>query len=228
MADTKILIVVKDHEAGHAYTEALGGIGVTYDIASSFAEMSCLAVENSYNGLLVDILTLVRSSKEEKVIAYECFNLYPVLRVKWENKKKKINLSPLEQAFSPDTESALKFFIESRCRPFPARSLRRHNRKNYNLSVLLSPDGLFTEQGTIKTFTLNIAPGGVFLHTTQEFELGQTVWLRFLEFSDQAPIAATVRWSLEWGESRCIPGIGLKFDQLSQDQEQTLQSITNE
>jgi hypothetical protein len=227
MADAKILIVVKDHEAGHAYTEALSQIGVTYDIASSFLEMSCLAVDNAYNGLLVDILTLVRSSKEEKIIAYECFNLYPVLRVKWENKKKKINLSPLEQAFSPDTESALKFFVENRCIPFPARSLRRYNRKNYNLSVLLSPDGLFREQGTIKTFTLNIAPGGAFLHTTQDFAVGQVVWLRFLEFSDQTPIAATVCWTLEWGESRCISGIGLKFDTLSQGQEQALQSVTN-
>ena len=227
MADTKILIVVKDHEAGHAYTEALSGIGVTYDIASSFIEMSCLAVENAYNGLLVDILTLVRSSKEEKVIAYECFNLYPVLRVKWENKKKKINLSPLEQAFSPDTESALKFFIESRCMPFSPRSLRRHSRKNYNLCVLLSLDGLFSEQNTIKTFSLNISPEGVFLHATRIFETGQTVWLRFLEFSDPAPIAATVRWSLEWGQLRCIPGIGLKFDQLSEDQKQALISIAN-
>jgi hypothetical protein len=227
MADTKILIVVKDHEAGHAYTEALSGIGVTYDIASSFIEMSCLAVENAYNGLLVDILTLVRSTKEEKIIAYECFNLYPVLRVKWENRKKKINLSPLEQAFSPDADSALKFFIESRCMPFSARSLRRHNRKNYNLSVLLSPDGQFSEQGTIKTFSLNIAPGGVFLHSTQAFELGQTVWLRFLELSDQTPIAATVCWSLEWGQSRCISGIGLRFDQLSEDQEESLNSISN-
>jgi hypothetical protein len=225
MADTKILIVVKDHEAGNAYAEALTGIGVAYDIASSFVEMSCLAIENAYNGLLVDILTLVRSSKEDKIIAYECINLFPVLRVKWENKKKKINLSPLEQAFSPDAASTLQLFVDSRCRPFPARRLRRHSRKNYNLNVLLSPDGSFSEHDTLKTFSLNISPEGVFLHTPQPWARGTTVWLRFVEFSDQTPIAATVRWSLEWGLGRCIPGIGLRFELLSPDQEQELKAI---
>jgi hypothetical protein len=226
MAETKILIVVKDSEAGQAYAEALCGIGVAYDIASSFDEMSGLAIDNAYNGLLIDILTLVRSSKEEKVIAYECINLYPVLRVKWENKKKKIALSPLEQTFSPDTASALKFFIESRCRPFSARSLRRHSRKNYHLNVLLSPDGLFSERDTVKTFSLNISQAGIFLHATQAFELGRTVWLRFVEFADLAPVAATVCWSIEWGLSRCIPGVGLRFERLSEAQEKVLKVIS--
>jgi hypothetical protein len=226
MPDTKILIVVKDIEAGQAYAEALSDIGVAYDIAASISEMSCLAIENAYNGLLVDILTLVRSSKEEKVVAYECINLYPVLRVKWENKKKKINLSPLEQAFSPDAASTLQLFIESRCRPFPARPLRRHPRKNYNHNVLLSPDGTFSEQNTRKTFSLNISREGIFLHTPEPFAAGSTVWLRFVEYADQAPIAATVRWSLEWGLSRSIPGIGLKFEGLSEAQAQVVKAVS--
>jgi hypothetical protein len=228
MADSKILIVVKDQEASQAYAEALCGIGVGYDIVTSFYEMSCLAVENAYNGLLVDILTLVRSSKEEKVIAYEFFNLYPVLRVKWENKKKQINLSPLEQSFSPDTTSALKFFIENRCSPFPPRRLRRHSRKNYNLNVLLSTDGMFSGNDSIKTFSVNISRTGIFIHTTRNYELGDTVWLRFVEFADQAPFAARVCWLLEWGQSRCIAGIGLRFERLSEAQDQVIKAIVNE
>ena len=228
MADTKILIVVKDREASQAYAQALCGIGVGYDIVSSFDEMSSLATENEYNGLLVDILTLVRSSKEEKVIAYEFFNLYPVLRVKWENTKKQINLSPLEQSFSPDTTSALKFFIENRCSPFPPRRLRRHLRKNYNINVLLSTDGTFSDNDTLKTFSVNISRTGIFIHTTRNYEPGDTVWLRFVEFSDQAPFAARVCWSLEWGRSRCISGIGLRFERPSEAQEQVLKEILNE
>lgn len=227
MTEARILIIAKDPEAGQAYAEALGEIRVGYDIAVSFTEMAELAIENSYNGLLVDILTLVRSSKEEKVIAYECFNLYPVLRVKWENKKKKINLSPLEQAFSPDTASALKFFVHSRCIPFPARPLRRHNRKNYNLNVLLSPDGRFADENTIKTFTLNISFGGAFLHTTHDFAQGARVWLQFVEFPDHEPIQASVRWSLEWGQSRSIPGLGVKFEELNEAQEHLVKLIAN-
>jgi len=227
MTHIKILIVVKDTEAGEAYAEALNQIGVDYDIASSFSEMSCLAIKNPYNGLLVDILTLVRSSKEEKVVAYEFINLYPVLRVKWETKKNKISLSPLEQSFSPDTASALKFFIENRCRPFTARRLRSHNRKSYNFNVQLSPDGRFSEHTTIKTFCLNISKAGVFLHTPEAFEPGTTVWLRFVDYADLEPVAASVRWSLEWGVSRSVPGIGVCFEGLSEDQEQKLRSLVS-
>jgi len=227
MTDTKILIVVKDHEAGHAYADTLNRIGVHYDIATSFDQMSCLAMENAYSGLMVDILTLVRSSKEEKVIAYECFNLFPVMRVKWENKKKKINLSPLEQSFSPDAESALRFFVENRCKPFTARSLRKHNRKNNNLNLLISRAGTFSEDNSIKSFTLNLSRAGAFLHTLQDFEPGQTLWFRFVEYADLAPIAATVRWTLAWGASRCVPGVGVRFERLSGTQEQALKAIAS-
>jgi Tfp pilus assembly protein PilZ len=227
MADTKILIVVKDQEAGEAYAEALDKIDVDYDIAATFSEMSCLAVDNAYNGLLVDILTLVRSSKEEKIVAYECFNLYPVLRVKWENKKKKINLSPLEQSFSPNTETALEFFVENRCKPFPARSLRRHARKNNHLNVLLSRDGSFSDHTTLKSFTLNISWTGVFVFTTEPMEKELEVWLRFIEFPDLEPIAATVRWSLAWGEGRSIPGVGLRFERLSEAQVRVVKAVSS-
>ena len=225
MADTKVLIIAKDQEAGQAYAKALSEIGAAYDIAPSFNEMVGLAVDNAYNGLLIDILTLVRSSGEDKVIAYECINLYPVLRVRWENKKKKISLSPLEQSFSPDTASVLKFFVEQRCTPFCARRLRKHNRKSYHLNVLLSLDSLFDERDTIKTFSLNISPGGIFIYTPQVLEKGRTVWLRFAEFPGLGSVQATVRWSIEWGHSRSIPGAGLEFDWQSESQAEALRNI---
>ena len=227
MANTKILIVVKDPEAGNAYLEALTEIGVAGDVAHCFEQMSDMATENSYNGFLVDILTLVRCSKEEKVIAYECINLFPVLRVKWEPRQKKIKLSPLEQSFSPDTETALRFFIESRCKSFPARSLRKHRRKQVNLNLLYCTDAAFSEATTHKSFTINIGPEGTFLHTMEQLREGDTLWLRFLEFADQTPIAATVRWSQQWGVTRCIPGAGIRFHSLTAKQEKAIQGIMN-
>ena len=186
-----------------------------------------MAMETAYNGLIIDILTLVRCSKEEKVIAYECINFYPVLRVKWEAKHKKIKLSPLEQTFSPDMESALRFFIESRCKSFPARSLRRQKRRPLNLNLLYCSDSSFPVQDTHRSFTVNLSLGGIFLHSMRDLPEGETVWLRFLEFADQTPIAATVRWSQRWGVSRCIPGAGLRFETLTARQEKELQLILN-
>ena len=66
------------------------------------------------------------------------------------------------------------------------------------------------------------------LHSPVQVRLeGETVWLRFLEFADQTPIAATVRWSQRWGVSRCIPGAGLRFETLTARQEKELQLILN-
>lgn len=61
MTEVKILLVVNDAEARNAYSEALTELGVTYDIASSFEQMAAMAFEKAYQGLLVDILTLVLS-----------------------------------------------------------------------------------------------------------------------------------------------------------------------
>jgi Tfp pilus assembly protein PilZ len=228
MADTKILIVVKDPEAGKAYGEALSEIGVEYDIAPSFEKMSQMVVDAPYNGLIVDILTLVRSRNDEKVIAYDCINLYPVLRVKWEPKQKQIKVSPLDGALAPDgSPSSLESFIESRCRPFPPRQLRRHKRKQLSVNLLLGTDDTFSEESTLKTFAVTISAGGVFVHTTRHFEKGMTLWLRFPEFADQAPIPATVRWCLDWGCSRRIPGIGLRFERFSLDQEQEIRRLSS-
>jgi len=225
MTDTRILIVVNGIEAGRAYTEALSQLDVPYDVASSFEEMSGLAMTNAYSGLVIDILTLVRCSKEEKVIAYDCINLYPVLRVKWEAKQKRIALSPLEQNFSPDAEAALKSFIENRCRSFSARPLRRCRRKPINLNVLLSADGTFSAQNTSQAFTVNLSAEGFFLHTMERFEIGTRLWLRFIDLADHTPIAATVRWSVQWGEARCIAGLGMRFEGLTEGQQKEIQQM---
>ncbi|HBG08176.1 MAG: pilus assembly protein PilZ [Geobacteraceae bacterium GWC2_58_44] len=218
MQDTRILMVVKEAEARAAYEEALRRVGVSYDIAGSFDEVLRLSIDNAYSGLIIDILTLIRSSKEEKLIAYDCLNFYPSLRVKWDARQKTMNLSPLEQTFSADTEATLDYFIESRCRPFTARSLRKFNRKDTSLALLLSTCCDFSDGASLKTFTVNISQGGAFVHTTHSFVKGQTVWLRFLELPDAEPIKAVVCWSIEWGACRSIPGIGVMFEFRSQEQ----------
>lgn len=212
MDDTRILIVAKDPEAGAAYAAAVAEAGAGHDLAGSFAEMAALAVERPYNGLIIDILTLVRCSKEEKVIAYECINIYPVLRVKWEAKQKKITLGPLEQSFSPDLDPVLKFFIENRCQEFQARHLRRHKRKAVTLNVLVSGSENFFDGETWPSFTVTVSKGGAFLHTMRPLHPGEKLWLRFVDVPGEPVIPATVRWALEWGVSRAVPGVGLRFD----------------
>ena len=227
MEDTKILMIVKSAEARAAYEEALSGIEVAYDIAGSFNEVLQMTIENVYSGLLIDILTLIRSSKEEKAIAYDCINCYPSLRVKWDTKQKTMNLSPLEQAFSADTRSTLAFFIEGRCKTFTARSMRRYPRKETVIGLLFADSRQASESDSLKSFTVNISQGGAFVHTTHSFRKGQTVWLRFLEMLECAPIEAEVCWQVEWGVLRGIPGLGLRFKFDSEDQADEVKGMAN-
>ena len=211
-------MVVKEAEARGAYEEALRRVGVRYDVAESFDEVLRLSVDNAYSGLIIDILTLIRSSKEEKQIAYDCLNFYPSLRVKWDARQKAMNLSPLEQSYSADAETTLDFFIENRCRSFAARSLRKFNRKETVLALLLcaSPDSPAGDG--LKTFTVNVSQGGAFVHTTDSYAKGETVWLRFRELPDGEPVQAVVCWHVQWGACRSIPGIGVRFEFASQEQ----------
>jgi hypothetical protein len=225
MSDTKILIVVNDSEAGQAYADALGEACVSYDIARSFKDMVAMATDTAYNGLVIDVLTLVRSCKDDKVIAYDCINLYPVLRVKWEGREKRINLSLLEQHGSRDVQSAVRFFVEKRCSTFAPRTLRKFKRKQIHLNAVLSPDENFAPEDTEKTFSVTLSQGGAFLHTVKEFDADCRLFVRFAGLMDQAPIPVQARWSVKWGMTRSIPGIGVSFESLSRNQEQEIEPL---
>jgi len=86
------------------------------------------------------------------------------------------------------------------------------------LSRLLSTCCAFPEAGSVKTFTVNISQGGSFVHATRRSLKGEAVWLRFMEMPDQEPVKAVVCWNIEWGGCRSIPGIGVMFDSLSEQQ----------
>ena len=74
MKNTRILLIAKECASKKIYVEMLSKVGVTFDIATSFAEASGMARNIPYNGLLVDVLTLIRADQNEKSIALECMN----------------------------------------------------------------------------------------------------------------------------------------------------------
>jgi Tfp pilus assembly protein PilZ len=222
--EIKVLMVVKDTDAREAYEESLRKLGVAYDFAGSFSDVLSLSVEKAYSGLIVDILTLIRSSKEEKMIAYDCINLYPCLRVKWNPGPKALSPAPLDQGLSPDTE-ALRNFIEQRCKPFTPRTLRKYNRKDTFLSALLSTCGDCGIEQSLKTFTVNISRGGAFVHTTMPFRKEETVWLQFSEIAGGGPVKGAACWQIPWGSSRAIPGIGVQFQFSSTEQEEQIRKM---
>lgn len=226
MEDTTILMVVKEPEARVAYEDALKRAGVCYHTAASFQEMLRMTIQGAYSGLMIDILTLIRSSKEEKAIAYDCFNLYPTLRVKWDPRQKCLSVSPQEQSLALDAEGALAHFT-ARCKSFSARSLRRFNRKDSYLSLRLSAHSTDGPCTGVKTFTVNISRGGAFVHSCEPFGRGDQVWLSFPEDPAGEPVRAAVCWSIAWGKGRAIPGIGVMFCHLSELQASWMETVAS-
>lgn len=212
MEETRVLMVVNEPEARLAYEEKLSGTGVACRTVASFKELLQLTVEGAYSGLLIDVPTLIRSSKEEKSIAYECINFYPTLRMKWDPRLKNVSFSPQEHGGATDTQGALAHFIEKRCRAFAARSLRRFNRKDTYLSLILHERSDCDATYSLKTFTVNLSQGGAFVHCCDPRPKGARVLLGLVGLPGPDPLPAKVCWSIPWGGSRCIPGIGVMFD----------------
>lgn len=225
MSHTKILIVADVDGAKEAYAEAATRFHVSWEVAFSFKECLRRATEDSFSGIIIDILTLLRSSQDEKNIAYDLINLYPTLRLTWDKRNRQINLGLLEQSYFIDPEAELRLFME-RCRSFSPRSMRKHDRVPVCLNALLSADESCPEGTSARTFTVNISEGGAFLHTVAPYERGEVVWLTLTDLADTAPIKGRVCWKIEWGlPHRAVPGIGVQFEIISQGQVQELQRI---
>ncbi|HJV65928.1 MAG TPA: PilZ domain-containing protein [Geomonas sp.] len=227
MTDARILMVVKEADARAAYEEVLRRVGVPYDIVETFTDLQRISADTPYSGLLVDILTLIRCSKDEKAIAYDCLNYYPSLRLKWDGRNKSINLSPLEQTDAADVGATLSYFVESRCKAFTARTLRRFERKELYLNLLLSFRSECAEGDCLKTFTVNISRGGAFIHSTAPVVTGDPVWLSFLELPGLQPLRGVVCWGIEWGTCRGIPGLGVMFEGVTGQQLEGVVKMVN-
>src|ERR1039457_2283166 len=225
MTATRILLIVNEGASMDAYVAALSKIDVSFDIARTFVEMQRMARENPYNGLLFDVVSLVRASKNEKKIGYDCINYFPSMRIMWDAKNTTIKTLLFEHANQAENGLGLQHFIEKNCRDSIARKLRSSPRKDVVRSILLSGESGFTDKITDKKFSLNISEGGAFVHTMREFGQGDTVWLRFVDFVDQTPIKATVCRQVPWGQKNMIPGVGLKFESLSETQANEIEQI---
>jgi Tfp pilus assembly protein PilZ len=112
-----------------------------------------------------------------------------------------------------DRDDPVGDFVDRFCRCHPARRCRGSKRRPLHFNVFLSRQRE-TQDEVEKTVTLDISEGGCFLITSQAWQQGENVWLRFADLCDGTPVRAEVRRHLPWGESLCIPGIGLEFKKM--------------
>ena len=212
----RVLIIASDPATADLYRTAVEKLGAECEIAGDMAEMKLQMSKKPFNGLILDVLTAVRSSLKDKVDIQSISEVYPVLRVRWDSKAGEIRGLVIGNLINK--ESPLQDFLNKFCHSRPARICRMNKRYPVHFNVLLSKDINFAADQTEKTVTLDISQGGCFLISTQSWQEAEYAWIRFLEISDPTPVQILIRRHSDWGKTMNIPGIGTEFSQIKPNQ----------
>ncbi len=210
-----ILVCQEEGKARQAYINALKPLGVQVDAVPSLGKLHKMLSENFYNGVMVDLKTKVKASNDEKGLIHDVLYQFPVAHLNFEEKTGRIRSLHYGRASKNKT---LEAFIKEECRSFIARPIRLSPRKKFHFNVLLSKTGDFIEKGIDRTVTINVSKGGCFIYSVDNLQNGAKVMMVFKELEDQNPILGEVRWKLLWGEAMEIPGVGVKFENISEGQ----------
>jgi hypothetical protein len=211
--DIKIVLVAQEGNAKRAYLAELESIGVQVDEISSFSEIHKLMSENSYNGVIVDFKTKMKATANEKKLAPDILEQFPFAQLNFEEKAG-VNILCYDQM----NNNTLKEFINIKCRSFNARKIRLFARKENHFNIKLSKISDFTEKEIDQTVSINVSQGGCFIYSIDNWEISTNVFIVIKELYDKRPIPCEVRRHIAWGETMQIPGIGIKFLDISENQ----------
>lgn len=200
--------------------------GVALVCVQTFMEFFRPGVFSPINGIFVDMPTYIRGSEEEKRLLTELVSFLPALRLKCHESTAEIRTLPFGTSYPGKSTPAV--FVQKYCAPFIQRTIRTCERLLLNIPALLtvlSP----AEGGTaIRTVTANISRGGCFLICFEQWRADDRGWLSLAELNDSAPVQVEVCWIRAWGEYRSLPGMGVRFIDLTEPQKIELSRLSGQ
>ena len=220
----KIALACNEGKARQAYVDAIRLTGVDVDIVASLNELHELLSNGSFNGVMVDLNTKVNASKEEKAIMHNLLEQFPLAQLKFEKETGCVRSFHFGQASGSET---LVAFINEECRSFSPRPLRLTQRAEVNFNVLLIPVDHAIALETDRTVTINVSKGGCFLYFVGGLTIGNRIKMIYQELEDQTPIHGEVRRQILWGKTMQIPGIGIRFKDIRENQLEEICRIGN-
>ncbi|MDA8139088.1 MAG: PilZ domain-containing protein [Desulfobacteraceae bacterium] len=215
----RIVLVVSDQALLSKYLTHLSAHPVEIKTVGSIKALEMVLSKEPFNGIIIDLKTKLNASRDQKELAYELLEHYPVLQSRIIPETGKLQALPFGKAQGDVT---LEAFLTSLCPCFDARTVRTNPRKPIFFNVLLSKDGAFTAEQVERTFTLNVSRGGCFIASTQAWITGTNAAFILKELSIRTPIVADIRWCVPWGKKMAVPGIGVKFEDIDTRQAQEL------
>jgi hypothetical protein len=116
----------------------------------------------AYQGILMDLITNMKSSREEKNAAKQILDNFPLVQLKLENETGIIRTI----SFGSSSESeTLADFINKECRIFTPRTIRLSTRKGIHFNAIMSKDvGIQRNYGCISRRLLFVFSSGLGIH----------------------------------------------------------------
>ena len=210
--DIRILLIARNHQERQRYQKAIQDLGVEVEAIPSLKGLHADITERYFNGVVIDMVTKIHGLKNDRELIYRTLRKFPVAHLSLEKETGQMRV------FYPGHHSGatLNDFVQEKCLSFTPRRLGYHIRKELHFNVTLFKGETPEETTAERTVTVDVAEQGCFLFSVQDWEQGDTVWMVIQELNDHTPIQGLVRWSVKWGTRMQIPGIGVKFTQITE------------
>lgn len=214
--ETVVLLICRQGKSRQMYQAELDFPGVRHVCVQALSEFFYRGVYCPLNGILVDMPTYMCSSEEERRLLTDLVGHFPALRLKCNELTGEIRTLPFGTSCPGNNPPAA--FVQKYCVSFARRRIRSGERSPQHLAALLNeslPVGGFS--GT-RTVTANISCGGCFLVSFEPWSVGDRGWLTLPGLEDTAPVPVEICWIRPWDEGRSLPGMGVRFIDLTESQ----------
>lgn len=212
MNSPTILVVSRSEARIHAYREVLEQMGVRFIGLADLKAVPVLVSATPVSGIAIDMPVQIKASSRAKMMVEDILSALPSVY---------INIMPTSQKIKVLTATGtqgifhnLEQFVAV-CAGFRGRVVRPKNRIELNLNAIIThPTDEYLDME--RSVTINASTGGCFLFTTRSlYKTGQLININFINIKDNSPIIASVRWLQPWGVANLIPGIGVRFEQIT-------------
>lgn len=189
-----------------AYNEALIGAGINARCFSDIHELLTCLPAMACSGLILDIPTVMRSPRDARDRLFKLSESIPIMRARIGKPDGRVQFLDDIDVFAHNCKAVC---------PSRVRSAKRYPTR---LSALLSLENDPAMTRPIPSNILNISEKGCYVYTLDDFSDAEFVYLKILEFEDSTPIFGLIRWRKSWGEKYMLPGLGVAFLDIRDEQ----------
>lgn len=220
---SNILLYVHKSAAQDIYLKLCAELDVEVEVISTFDDLCQASVGRKYSGLLVDIISNIRASSADRLILKELMEVYPTLRLRWDPAGG--NVRTLMSGAGAEQSISIATFVSQYCAAFVPQAMRLHSRREIYCGLWRSSTVALAEETSERTITADVSAGGCFIYSSTLLCVGDILWLRFVNLVDKKPIQGVVVWCREWGTLGEFPGAGLRFLDITPQQQQEIADL---